>query len=375
MKVSTPRSSLLSALSHVAGIVGKGGSHMAASCALLTADKAGLTVRATDGVSIDIRVVVAGAEVSAPGAIMVPAKDMLDRVKAMPDGASVDLAMAGDKLAIKSKGDRRFTLRTLPAENMPAWPKRGDESAVTLPSSVVASALACVSHSMSTDSSQPACHGALLAFDGTTFSADAADGGKRIAVYDHPFIAAGSFSALVSFRGIGVIERTMAGAESAEIAKSGTQLFVEAGAVTLAINTVAAAFPATRLVLKSIVAKASGEASRALLLDAVRSVGLAALGPGRPILLTMAGGSLRLLGKGEGGEESADTVAYVPAVDSADAETLCPGEQLADALAASSAEAITVAFSTPKDGQCSPLLLTAEHAGGSAKFVIMSSCR
>jgi DNA polymerase-3 subunit beta len=59
------------------------------------------------------------ADVKQEGDITVPARKLVDIIRALPDGVSIEFATEGDKATIAS-GRSRFTLATLPATEFPA---------------------------------------------------------------------------------------------------------------------------------------------------------------------------------------------------------------------------------------------------------------
>ena len=59
------------------------------------------------------------ASVSQDGEITVPARKLVDIVRALPDGSSIDFSVADEKATL-SAAKSRFTLSTLPASEFPA---------------------------------------------------------------------------------------------------------------------------------------------------------------------------------------------------------------------------------------------------------------
>lgn len=171
MKLIVNRESLVTCLSLVADVVERRSPSFVASCALLTSDGHTLAVFATD-LSISIRTscpIVSGDE----GAVGVPAKDLLERLKAMTD-ATVDLTLSGDKLALKS-GRRNYTVRTQPAGEFPPFPRSEDAGdAVEVPAGLLRQAIEKVQHAITDDPNANGfgCRvrltGGRLSFAGTT---------------------------------------------------------------------------------------------------------------------------------------------------------------------------------------------------------------
>jgi len=118
MKLVIERGELLRALGHVTSVVERRTTIPILSNVLLRASDRVLQFKATDlerEVSDE-----AGADVSQPGAVTVPAHVLHDIVRKLPDGAQVELRRDAEKerLALRA-GHSRFTLQTLAPEDFP----------------------------------------------------------------------------------------------------------------------------------------------------------------------------------------------------------------------------------------------------------------
>jgi len=116
MKFSAARDVLLKPLQAVIGVVERRQTMPILSNVLLVVRNGQLSVTATD---LEVELV-ATADVDADngGEITVAGRKLLDICRALPDGATVDVALSGDKLGVRS-GRSRFTLATLPAAEFP----------------------------------------------------------------------------------------------------------------------------------------------------------------------------------------------------------------------------------------------------------------
>ncbi|HWT96633.1 MAG TPA: DNA polymerase III subunit beta [Terriglobales bacterium] len=119
MKLTIDRTALLRSLAHVQSVVERRNTIPILSNVLVEAKGDRLSLTATD---MDLAIVEqTAANVATPGAATVPAHTMYDIVRKLPDGAEVQIELAGDggQVALKA-GRSRFTLATLPKEDFPA---------------------------------------------------------------------------------------------------------------------------------------------------------------------------------------------------------------------------------------------------------------
>jgi DNA polymerase-3 subunit beta len=108
----------LRALGHVTSVVERRTTIPILSNVLLRARDSTLEFKATD---LEREVIEAvPADVSAAGAVTVPAHMLHDIVRKLPDGAQIDLRKDGEKERLMlAAGHARFALQTLPAEDFP----------------------------------------------------------------------------------------------------------------------------------------------------------------------------------------------------------------------------------------------------------------
>jgi DNA polymerase-3 subunit beta len=116
MKLTASRETLLKPLQAVIGVVERRQTMPILANVLLVAKGGQVAVTATD---LEVELVAsADVEVDAPGEVTVPGRKLLDICRALPEGASVSIAVSGEKLSVKS-GRSRFSLMTLPAAEFP----------------------------------------------------------------------------------------------------------------------------------------------------------------------------------------------------------------------------------------------------------------
>jgi DNA polymerase III subunit beta len=118
MKVTVERSELLRSLGHVHRAVERRNTIPILANVLLRADRATLSLKATD---LDLEVTDAIAAEAAPGgSTTVPAHMFYDIVRKLPEGAQIVLESSGDRAALAIRAGRsRFTLQTLPESDFP----------------------------------------------------------------------------------------------------------------------------------------------------------------------------------------------------------------------------------------------------------------
>src|SRR5580692_4620730 len=118
MKVTVERAELLRSLGHVHRAVERRNTIPILANVLLRAERATLSLKATD---LDLEVTDAIAAEAAPaGSTTVPAHMFYDIVRKLPEGAQIVLESSGDRAALAIRAGRsRFTLQTLPESDFP----------------------------------------------------------------------------------------------------------------------------------------------------------------------------------------------------------------------------------------------------------------
>ena len=116
MKLTASRDVLLKPLQAVIGVVERRQTMPILANVLLVAKDGQVAITATD---LEVELVArADVAVEAAGEVTVPGRKLLDICRALPDGAEVLMALAGEKLNLKS-GRSKFSLMTLPAAEFP----------------------------------------------------------------------------------------------------------------------------------------------------------------------------------------------------------------------------------------------------------------
>jgi DNA polymerase-3 subunit beta len=118
MKVTVERAELLRSLGHVHRVVERRNTIPILSNVLIKAERAKLSLKATD---LDLEVIDAiAAEVSPGGSTTVPAHMFYEIVRKLPEGAQIVIEGSGDRAVLTIRAGRsRFTLQTLPESDFP----------------------------------------------------------------------------------------------------------------------------------------------------------------------------------------------------------------------------------------------------------------
>ena len=116
MKFNIQREVFLQPLSQVVGVVERKQTLPVLANFLISARGSQVSVTGTD-MEVEL-IATADAEVAQEGETTIPARKLVDIVRALPDGVSIGVSVDGDKATVSS-GRSRFTLSTLPATEFP----------------------------------------------------------------------------------------------------------------------------------------------------------------------------------------------------------------------------------------------------------------
>jgi DNA polymerase III subunit beta len=133
MKISSSRDDLLKPLHQVVGVVERRQTLPILANVLIAVRDNEITMTATD-LEVEIRTR-SNVEASGEVEFTVPARKLLDIVKALPEGAKVSVELDGGKVTLRS-GRGRYTLGMLPAQDYPAIEPAKASQVFSLPISV-----------------------------------------------------------------------------------------------------------------------------------------------------------------------------------------------------------------------------------------------
>jgi len=283
MNITIAKKDLLHLASRASGIAERGKSTMPVlQMLLLDGEESRLVVSATDLYRSLVDHI--PAEVTTPGLIAVGAKDLVDRVKMMPDGPLL-LTSDDRALTVKAKGTaRRYTLRAMPGGDFPPIPQADPNAAkLTLDGGVLSRLIALTKFSVATDETRPHLNSALLEWSGNTVRMVSTDG-HRLSKAEATVDASASASLLIPLKALSSIDeladaafRSTEGEEAGKltIIPSGSSAFVLAGTAIFSVKLVDAQFPPYAQVIPAS-SESVVRVSRTLLADAVRAVSVAA---------------------------------------------------------------------------------------------------
>lgn len=181
MKFSIQRETFLQPLSQVVGVVERRQTLPVLANFLLVARDGRLSVTGTD---MEVELIGSvDADVSQEGEITVPARKLLDLVRALPDGSAITFSVKDEK-ATMSAGRSRFTLATLPATEFPATDHVETLEDVALDEGALKTLLDKTSFAMANQDVRYYLNGLLMDFQGGKLRTVATDG-HRLAVCDH----------------------------------------------------------------------------------------------------------------------------------------------------------------------------------------------
>ncbi len=181
MKFSIQREVFLQPLSQVVGVVERRQTLPVLANFLMVARDGMLSITGTD-MEVELISSVA-ANVDQDGEITVPARKLVDIVRALPDGSNITFAVKEEK-ATMSAGRSRFTLSTLPASEFPATDQVETLEDVSIKESSLKTLLDKTAFAMANQDVRYYLNGMLMDFRGGKLRTVATDG-HRLAVCDH----------------------------------------------------------------------------------------------------------------------------------------------------------------------------------------------
>ncbi|HEY1959795.1 MAG TPA: DNA polymerase III subunit beta [Polyangiaceae bacterium] len=315
MELAVAKKDLLKLVSRMQGVAERKSTMPVLSNVLLAVDGPNaLRVAATDlYLSIAGRV---PAEVKKGGSVAVPAKDLLERVRMMPEGSIQIVTQDGASTHIKASGSpRRYTLRGMPGDDFPPLPAPS-EGAPTLSLSVdvLAELMQKTYFSVSTDETRAHLNSALFEWDGDVVRMVTTDGHRLSMMEQKVAGKQASSTMLIPLKAILELRR-LCDELSAEgkdakpeisITQSGSSAFFLAGTTTFSVKLVDAQFPPYAQVIPQATEK-KVRIARAPLADALRAVSIAASERTGGVKLALSGNAMRITSEspesGDGSDE------------------------------------------------------------------------
>lgn len=363
MKFVAPKKTLIDALSKVVGVADKKSAMPILANVLVSAGQ-NVMFAASDmyqTVRCHIDVVPEDA-----GSVAIPAKDLLDRVKMLPDGDVVVTADATQKVTIKAVGSpRHYTLAGMPGADFPPLPKcSADAPKFSWTAGDLRGLVSRVHFAMSSDETRPHVNGMLIEATPGRLRLVATDG-HRLALADMAWSHEAEVRIIVPYKAVHELRKLLAKdglAETVELRVSGPTAFWSVAGVEFSTKLTDATFPPYEQVIP---AKPERKASvpRSALISAVKAVSVAADGRTGGVRFDFAEGAARLSAQHEGNGGSDElTVDYAsaPGFFGVNAKYMVEAASSFD-----DEEELHVAFSTELD----PIVITAGKSA--SKSVLM----
>lgn len=281
------------------------------------------------------------------------AKDLLDRVKMMPDGP-LTLSVAEDnsfQTTLKAKGSaRRYTLRGMPGADFPPLPQPAEGApSLSIAPAALLKLLETTQFAISTDVTRAHLNSALFEWSGTGLRMVTTDG-HRLAKSDVQVDGTAELTMLLPLKAIQELRRICEGEGAGaplELTQSGSSAFFKAGAFTFVTRLVDATFPPYMQVIPKTTTHTVASIPRETFAGALRAVAVAADGGTGGVKLAFGKGALRITSQspetGEGADELPIEYAGPPIVAGFRAQYIL------DVLGALDEESITIGISGDLD--------------------------
>jgi DNA polymerase III subunit beta len=302
MDLVIPKKDLLRLVARCQGVADKKSAMPALANILLAAEGNTLRVAATD-----LYLSVSGqtqAEVATAGSVAVPAKDLLERVKYMPDGPVQVIATEGAQTTLKAVGSpRRYTLHGIPGGEFPQLPKPApDAPSLQLPVELLSLLIARTHFSISSDETRPHVNSGLFEWVGDRVRIVSTDGHRLSKMEATVTGTSATATMLIPLKAITELrrlaeearaEKSGPDASTVTITQSGPNAFFSIAGMVFSVKLVDAQFPPYQQVIPAL-SERSVRAPRLPFADALRAVSLAASDRTGGVKLSVAPNTLRI---------------------------------------------------------------------------------
>jgi DNA polymerase-3 subunit beta len=322
MELTVAKKDLLRLVTRMQGVAERKSTMPVLSNVLLAVDGPNaLRIAATDlYLAISGRV---GADVSKGGSVAVPAKDLFERVKMMPDGPVHITTQDNATTTLKAGSSaRRYTLRGMPGDDFPPPPVPAEGApTLALEVAVLQELISKTHFSISTDETRAHLNSALFEWDGDVVRMVTTDGHRLSKMEVKVSGRQASATMLIPLKAIQELRRLCddalaeskdAGKEGGrpqiQITQSGSNAFFQSGGTTFSVKLVDAQFPPYAQVIPQNANK-KVRVPRAPFADALRAVSIAASERTGGVKLAITSGSMRITSESP---ESGDGFDEVP---------------------------------------------------------------
>jgi len=291
MKISLSSGELLTQLQTASRVASTRSAVQALSGVMISAQDGSCELLATD-MEVGLRMPLA-AEVSRPGAAVLPARLLLDVARSLSaERLTMELRAAEQDVELIC-GATTFHLRTLRAEDFPTLPSPTADSRVELPAPAFVETISRVARSASRDETRPVLTGILISAAGQELRMVATDS-YRLSVKETTLESPlqGTLEANVPARALQELARIeqQTGAETVAVSVGQNQAIFELGDVVLSSRLIDGQFPNYRQLLPESV-EHELRLSSAELTDVVRRISLLAQ-KNAPLRMSFSEGSL-----------------------------------------------------------------------------------
>src|SRR3712207_2102181 len=248
MKLTTTRDDLFAHLQTVTRAASTRSAIQALSGVQISASGGAVELRATD-MEIGLRVPLP-ATVEREGAVVLPARLLVDVVRALPaKDVALELRPAEQDVEIKA-GSATFHIRTLRLEDFPPFPEVEEGERVEVPAKAFIETVARVARSASRDETRPVLTGILVSASSDELRMVATDS-YRLAVKETKLETplAGDLEANVPARALQELARIAADAERLGVAVRTNQVVFDVDGVVLSSRLIDGQFPNYRQLL------------------------------------------------------------------------------------------------------------------------------
>lgn len=304
MDVTVPKKDLLKLVARMQGVAERKSTMPVLSNVLLAVEGPSvLRMAATDlYLALVGRVTV---DVSKGGSVAVPAKDLLERVRMMPEGPIHLASNENASTTIKSEGSaRRYTLRGMPGEDFPPLPAPAEGSpSLAIDVGVLEELIAKTHFSISADETRAHLNSALFEWDGDVIRMVTTDGHRLSKMEVKVAGRQASATMLLPLKAIHELRRLCEDLlgerkESSpkpqmQITQSGSSAYFHCAGMTFAVRLVDAQFPPYGQVIPQQNEKIV-RVSRTGLSEALRAVSVAASERTGGVKLAVGQGSMRI---------------------------------------------------------------------------------
>jgi DNA polymerase-3 subunit beta len=361
MKFSATREAILKPLQTVVGVVERRQTMPILSHVLLAAEGGKLRVTATD---LEVEMVAdAEVKVDAAGDVTVPGRKLHEICRALPEGATVEVSLNGERLTVKA-GRSRFTLSTLRAADFPTVEEIAAKQTLRLARKDFRKLIDKTHFSMAQQDVRYYLNGLLLETERKILRAVATDG-HRLALSE---INLGSAAArdeqlIVPRKGVLELNRLLEGEGDVEIALGANHIRVQFDGIRLTSKLIDGRFPEYARVIpnqpKNVIT-----ADRDLLRHALQRTAILSNEKYRGVRLELSPNSVVLQANNPEQEEAVETIEVEYSGDPM--EIGFNVNYLLDALAAVDSQQVEFGV-TDANSSC----LIREPGGDATKFVVM----